>query len=73
MKKILSLLVMAILMSSCLTNKKSIRDYDESMRLVRLHFPEIYQMYCNGAVVITDVYTFERDGKERVGISYRYR
>ena len=30
-------------------------------------------MYCNGTVIIDNVYTYEKDGIERVGVNYHYR
>lgn len=43
------------------------------MKLLKINFPEVYQMYCNGTVIIESVYTYKKDGQEKVRISYRYR
>ncbi len=56
-----------------MTNKTSIKDYSERMEVVQDNFPELYRLYRNGAIIIYDVYTFEENGKEKYGISYRYR
>lgn len=43
------------------------------MQAVKVNFPELYELYLRGAIIIYDVYTYEEDGKPRVGISYKYR
>ena len=48
-------------------------DYREQIRLMKANFPEIYELYRQGDVIITSVYTYEKDGQERVHIEYRYR
>lgn len=73
MKKVIFLLSLIALLSSCVTNRTYIKDYGERIRLLKENFPEIYSMYCNGAVIIYDVYTYEKDGQEKVRINYRYR
>ena len=73
MRKVVFLLSLVALLSSCVTNKTYIRDYGERIKLLKANFPEIYSMYCNGAVIIENVYTYEKDGQEKVHISYRYR
>ena len=52
-----------------------INDYGRRIELVKEYFPEIYDLYCKGEVVIDDVfeYTDKNTGKERVHISYHYR
>lgn len=67
------LLFLLLLTTSCLTNKKTISDYSQRMYMVKLHFPELYELYSRGEIIITDVYTYEKDGTDKVGISYRYR
>lgn len=73
MKKFVCLLSFVAILSSCVLNRTYIRDYGEQIRLVRENFPEIYDMYCDGLIIIDDVYTYDKDGTERVGVSYRYR
>lgn len=79
--KALSLsLSIAFVMQSCgilesliYSNRTYIEDYREKMDLVERNFPEIYQLYREGEVVIDEVYTYERDGSEKVHIDYHYR
>jgi len=73
MKKFGYLVLFMTILSSCALNRTYVSDYSQQIQLIRTHFPEIYNMYCNGTVIIDDVYTYEKDGKERVGINYRYR
>ncbi len=59
--------------TSCALNRTYISDYTRRVELLETNFPEIYQLYCNGIVIIYDVYIYEEDGKEKVGITYKYR
>ena len=44
------------------------------MLLLRLVFIDLMNdMYRQGIVVIVNVYTYEKDGKAKVGITYHYR
>lgn len=76
MKKALLFFCM-MLLPACglanLFNRKYVRDYDERIELVKRNFPEIYDLYCRGAIILDDVYTYEKNGVERVGINYHYR
>jgi len=58
-------------MSSCTTNRRYINDYSERIALVRMNFPEIYRLYCNGSLIIDKVYIDDKTNK--VHVSYRYR
>lgn len=50
-----------------------INDYKEQIELVKVNFPEIYNMYCNGLINITEVYTYPtKNGGERVHVSYQH-
>lgn len=50
-----------------------INDYSKRMELVRENFPEIYDMYCNGLIKITEVYTYpSKTGGERIHIEYEH-
>lgn len=69
MKRILLLIIMACVLNGCAINY--IRDYSEKMRVVQTHFPEIYELYKEGEVMIKDVYYNEKKG--RYHISYEYR
>lgn len=81
MKRVLALLLAGLLLASCgvpLQYKKDYRkvtDYREQIDLVRQNFPEIYRLYENGVVIITDVfeYTDRQTGTPKVHISYHYR
>lgn len=73
MKKLVFLLLIVIGFSSCVLNRTYISDYREQIRLMKANFPEIYELYRQGDVIITSVYTYEKDGQERVHIEYRYR
>lgn len=53
---------------------RAVTDYTEQMELVSASFPEIYRLYQNGEVVISEVYVYnDRDGMPRVHIDYHYR
>lgn len=67
------LFVYILLTTSCLTNKKSFSNYGERMFYAKLYFPELYELYTRGEIIITDVYKYEHKGEEKIGISYRYR
>ena len=74
MKKAILLLSAIIMFSSCSVMKRTyVRDYSARIELIKTNFPEIYELYCRGTVIIDDVYTYEKDGTERVGINYHYR
>jgi len=73
MKKFACLLFLMAILSSCAVKKTYVHDYNQQIRLVKNNFPEVYNLYCNGDVIITDVYTYEKDGEDRVGIEYHYR
>lgn len=74
MKKAIILLSAIFLLSSCSVIKKTpVRDYRERIELIKTNFPEIYELYRHGEVVIDDVYTYLKDGNEKVHISYHYR
>ena len=64
MRRLILLLSVIIMLTSCSVVKRTyVRDYGERIELIKTNFPEIYD----------DVYTYEKDGKERVGIHYHYR
>lgn len=72
MKKLAAFLLI-ICLSACATNRTYIRDYNRQMELIELHFPTIYQLYCNGIIIIDDVYTYEKDGRKLFHVDYHYR
>jgi hypothetical protein len=70
--KIVSLLVaITILFASCIYNHKYITDYSEQTRIAKEYFPEIYNLYRQGDVIIESIYLDLDTGKYH--ISYRYR
>ena len=74
MKRLILLFSVITIFSSCSVIKKThIRDYSERIELIKTNFPEIYELYRRGEVVIIDVYTYENDGHEKVHINYYYR
>ena len=73
MKRLILLFSVITIFSSCSVIKKThIRDYSERIELIKTNFPEIYELYRRGEV-INDVYTYEKDGHEKVHINYYYR
>ena len=69
MKRLILLFSVITIFSSCSVIKKThIRDYSERIELIKTNFPEIYELYRRGEVVIHDVYTYEK-----VHINYYYR
>lgn len=73
MKKLVVLLLIGISFSSCVLNRTYINDYNEQISLIKENFPEIYELYRQGEVIIYSVYTYEKDGRERVHVEYSYR
>ncbi len=74
MKNLILMLILCASLTSCSSIKKTyVKDYNEKIELTRRKFPELYELYRQGALVIDAVYTFERDGEPRVGITYHYR
>ncbi len=60
---------------SCATNRVYIKDYSEKIRIVKENFPEVYELYRNGNVMIEDVYINKKDFNYHVNyryIPYRY-
>lgn len=50
-----------------------ISDYEEQMQLLKLNFPEIYDLYKRGEVVLSAVRLYVKDESIRCGIAYHYR
>lgn len=73
MKKIIFILFGMLLFSSCAINRTYIKDYSDQMDVMRTHFPEIYDLYRQGAIVLDSLYEYEKDGVEKYHISYHYR
>ena len=84
MKRLLSILVSVTLLSSCsfripnaikYKDYHRVRDYRKQMELVEENFPEIYNLYRQGDIVIDEVFehTDRKTGKPQVHVSYYYR
>ena len=79
MKKPIAILIAATMLCSCASLRykdyRPVTDYREQMELVRINFPEVYEMYKDGEVIIDEVfeYTDRKTGGEKVHISYHYR
>lgn len=63
----------SLMFAACVLNRHYVTDYSEQMELLSVNFPEIYDMYKRGQVIINEVYTYEKDGEERVHVNYRHR
>lgn len=77
MKKILSLLIIIVLATSCGIIQPGISyvtDYTEQMTILKNKFPEIYELYRQGDIRLDQMYTYkDANGNEKVRISYSYR
>lgn len=51
-------------------NRDYIRDYDEQMRIAKTYFPELYELYRNGTIIIAEVYLDTKTNKYH--ILYKY-
>lgn len=73
------LFILLVFMSSCAStlydNIRMVNDYSEEMRILKNNFPEVYELYKNGDVVIDKIfyYTHKKTGKEMTHIQYHYR
>lgn len=75
MRKVLFSITCLFLLASCATvetDKIVVNDYAEEMTLLKNNFPEIYEQYKNGIVVIDKIYTYrnKKTGQRRVKVSY---
>ncbi len=69
--KLASLFIVIALFASCMTNRQYISDYNRQMYIVKTLFPEFYDLYRQGDVIIESVY-LDLDTNE-YHIEYRYR
>ena len=69
--KLASLFIVIALLASCMTNRQYISDYNRQMNIVKTMFPEIYDLYRQGDVIIESVYLDLDTNKYH--IEYRYR
>ena len=83
LRKILFFMMMCFTLSGCsdilypqeanLPGYRKIVKYDEQMELLKTNFPEIYDLYRQGTVMLVDMYVYnDENGKEQVHITYRY-
>lgn len=76
-KRILCIVVCAFMLSSCgifIKGYQYIGDYNDQMAILQLYFPEVYDLYCYGEVIIDEVYSYVDDyGTTQYHISYHYR
>ena len=55
-------------------DKVYLRDYSAKMESLRINFPEIYDLYKKGLIIINEMYEYkDKDGTPRVHVNYRYR
>ena len=55
-------------------DKEYIKDYSKQMDVLRSDFPEIYNLYCNGKIVINEMYHYKtKDGEPMTHIGYYMR
>ena len=82
MKKLLAILISATMLCSCSTIAKHIKygdyeyvkDYRRQMELLEANFPEVYNLYRNGDVILDEMFEYtDRNGVPQVHISYHYR
>ena len=49
-------------------------DYSTMMKLLKENFPELYDLYRNGSIIVNSVSEYvDQDGDIRLNVSYRYR
>ena len=82
MKKILVILLSATMLCSCSTiskhlkygNYEYVRDYSRQMELLKINFPELYDLYRSGDIILDEMFEYtDRNGVPKVHISYHYR
>ena len=80
MKKIMTALIVVLMLSSCSLPSymhrgyRPIRSYSEKMEILKENYPEIYDLYRNGDVVLDKMYEYKKlDGTPMIHISYHYR
>ena len=55
-------------------DKEYIEDYSDQMDVLRSEFPEIYNLYCNGKIVINEMYHYKtKDGNSMTHLDYHMR
>ena len=69
--KLASLFIVIVLLASCMTNRQYISDYSSRMNIVKTMFPEIYDLYRQGDVIINSVYLDLDTNKYHIEYEYR--
>ena len=86
MKKIVLFILSVLMITSCATTqnptysvrdtkpkKVYVKDYSEQMHLLKINFPEIYKLLCDGKVILEKMYKYyDKNGTEKVHVSYRH-
>ncbi len=72
MKKIFILLFVIFTLCSC-AKRTYIHDYSQRIQVIKTNFPELYDMYCKGIVIINDVYLYEKGDDIDIKVNYHYR
>ena len=74
MKKFIFILGLLVVLVSCSTKTYTISNYSEQMEVLEEHFPEVYNLYQRGNVIIDRVYYYEKkDGRSGTRVQYHYR
>ena len=73
-KLLLMLLILPALLltTSCKSNMVKVKNYSEEIDLLKRNFPEIYEQFRNGSVVIDGVYTYTDKNTGRDGVRVKY-
>ena len=69
--KLASLFIVIVLFASCMTIRQYISDYSSRMNIVKTMFPEIYDLYRQGDVIINSVYLDLDTNKYHIEYEYR--
>lgn len=85
MKKVVLSILCVLMVTSCATQaciysvrdqkpkKEYIEDYSEKMEILKMDFPEVYKLFCDGKVRLHEMYTVtDRKGRKRVKFNYSY-
>ena len=78
LKKILVILISVLMLCSCASifymDYKPVNDYSSQMELLQENFPEVYNLYRNGDIILNEMFMYTgENGEPRVHISYHYR
>ncbi len=70
-RKIFIVLACSFLFTACALNREYVKDYGEQMRIMMDYFPELYELYQRGTIVVRDVYFDKSERKYNVIYYYR--